>query len=140
MKSKDAQHTTTTTSAGPPSANYSTGRGYATTRAISVTEKKLLLVFLYFFVLTVVSYTGFALFHRKVERYSTELVHYFECEEFGHDTDDPCDRDRFEFLAFPAATAVAFILIELSPLVNFVFVVNIQNLNCNIKSLTSSNQ
>ena len=103
-------------------------------------EKKLLLVFLYFFLLTVVSYTGFALFHRKVERYSSELVPYFECEEFGHDPDDPCDRAGFEFLAFPAATAVSFILIELSPLVNFVFIVNIQDLKSSIKSLTSSNQ
>ena len=100
-------------------------------------EKKLLLVFLYFFLLTVVSYTGFSLFHRKVERYSSELQIYFNCEQYGHDPNDPCDRTGFEQLAFPAATAVSFILIELSPLVNFVFVINIQDLKSNLKSMSA---
>ena len=50
---------------------------------------------------------------------------------------DPCDRTGFEQLAFPAATAVSFILIELSPLVNFVFVINIQDLKSNLKSMSA---
>ena len=100
---------------------------------VGVAEKKLLLVFLYFFLLIVISYTGFSLFHRKVERYSSELQIYFNCEQYGHDPNDPCDRTGFEQLAFPAATAVSFILIELSLLINFVFVINIQ-LGLEIKS------
>lgn len=100
-------------------------------------EKKLLLVFLYFFLLAVVSYTGFSIFHRKIERYNSELLTYFTCEQNGYDPANPCDRSRFESLSYPAATAVAYILVELSPLVNFVFVINFQDLKASIKSLTS---
>ncbi len=96
-----------------------------------------MLVFLYFFLLTVVSYTGFSLFHRKIERYSTELMAYFTCESYGRDPENPCDRSGFEELAFPAATAVAYILVELSPIVNFVFVINIQDMKAMFKSMTS---
>ncbi len=109
-----------------------------TSSKVSVAEKKLLLVFLYFFLFTVVSYTGFSLFHRKVERYNTELMTYFQCEENGHDPANPCDRSRIERLSFPGATAIAYILIELSPLVNFVFIINFRDLKTVIESLTSS--
>ena len=105
--------------------------------SVSVAEKKLLLVFLYFFLLAVVSYTGFSLFHRKVERYSTELKTYFECEQRGHDPANPCNRGGFEHLSFPGATAVAFILIELSPIVNFVFIINFQDMKAAVASWTS---
>ena len=91
---------------------------------VGTAEKKLLLVFLYFFLLAVVSYTGFALFHRKVERYSNELMTYFECEKHGLDPMNPCSRDALEHLAFPGATAVAYVLVELAPIVNFVFIIN----------------
>ena len=102
--------------------------------SVSVAEKKLLLVFLYFFLLAVVSYTGFSLFHRKVD---TELKTYFECEQRGHDPANPCNRGGFEHLSFPGATAVAFILIELSPIVNFVFIINFQDMKAAVASWTS---
>ena len=97
-----------------------------------------MLVFLYFFLFTVVSYTGFSLFHRKVERYSEELMTYFQCEELGHDPAHPCDRSRIERLSFPGATAIAYILIELSPLVNFVFIINFQKLRSVIEASSTA--
>jgi hypothetical protein len=124
-----------------PSGKKNSTTGNPTSKSVGkvgVAEKKLLLIFLYYFLLAIVSYTGFSLFHRKVERYSTELMTYFMCEQYGHDPMNPCSRSAFEFLAFPGATAVAYIVLELSPLVSFVFIINYKELKASFRSFKSS--
>ena len=98
-------------------------------------EKKLLIVFFYYLALNVLGFLIFSLFQRSAVLLQRELQRYFVCESQGYKPDSPCDRSRFERLGsnrsyygygYPTISIIATNIVLLAPVVNFVFVVNIQ--------------
>ena len=48
------------------------------------------------------------------------------CESQGHNPDNPCDRSRFVQLNYPIISILSISIILLTPVVNFVFIVNVK--------------
>ena len=91
-------------------------------------EKKLLFVFFYYVLLSVVAITSFALGTRNASPFVKNIQRYFFCEQSGHDPNNPCSRSEFEKLSNPSITTLSYILLAIFPVINLVFVVNIQEL------------
>ena len=88
-------------------------------------EKKLLIVSFYYVVLEVLGFLSFSLLQRNGDL-QEELQIYFMCESQGHNPDNPCDRSRFEQLNFSIIYILSISIVLLTPVVNFVFVVNVK--------------
>ena len=82
-----------------------------------------------------VAFVTFSLSEQAAATLQTELFSYFLCEQNGHDPDSPCSRAGFEGLINPGITILSFILAMLAPTVNFVFVIDYQELKEKLKSL-----
>ena len=91
-------------------------------------EKKILIIFCYYVLLSVIAIIAFTLATRNVERFSSEIAKYFVCETDGHDSSQPCNRDIFENLTFPGITTISYVLLGISPAVNLLFAANIQEI------------
>ena len=89
-------------------------------------EKKLLIIFSYYIVHHVISYIYYILIIKNLKDGSTEFLKYITCESKGHDSEDPCDKSRLEELQQPALEALNIIFLYLIPVVNLVFVLNVQ--------------
>ena len=103
--------------------------------SVSTAEKKLLIVFCYYIFLQVIAFVTFSLSEQAADTLQTELVSYFLCEENGHNPDSPCSRAGFEDLINPVVTILSFILALLAPFVNFVFVIDYQEVKQKLKTL-----
>ena len=95
---------------------------------IGTAEKKILIVFCYYVLLTAVAFTSLTLRLRSSELFAEQLSNYFVCEERGNDPNNPCDRNTFRQLTFPWWSVVSFALIFLLPAVNLVYALNIKEL------------
>ena len=96
-------------------------------------ERKLLVVFLYYITLGVVSLTSFTLATRYVDRNIAATIEYFDCEKSGHNNTQACSLDR---VVFPSLTLTSFILLGLFPAINLVFAVNTKELKSALKQLS----
>ena len=100
---------------------------------VSTAEKKLLIVFIYYILLYVISLFGLSLGIQIADDLQTNLLSYFICEQNGHDPTAPCDRSGFESLHNQGILLLSYILAFLAPAVNFVFVVDYQELKQKFK-------
>lgn len=106
---------------------------------IGVAERKLLIVFCYYIVSTVIALTAFADFARKSDIFAAELDNYFICELGGHDPTNPCDRARFEGILSATLIVFAYAVHGLLPTVNLIFVISFKDLKskCSMKNILS---
>ena len=95
---------------------------------IGTAERKLLIVFVYYVVLTVVALTAFTLIVQDAEKLISARLLYFQCESKGIDPDNPCDPNIHIKLDHVALTSLSYILLGLFPVVNFVFVISVRDL------------
>ena len=89
-------------------------------------EKKLLIIFAYYIVFHVISYIYYILSLTSVTERLTELQNYVTCESRGLDPENPCDKSMLEKYYYPSLELLTYILIFLIPLVNLVFVIDVQ--------------
>ena len=94
---------------------------------LNVAERKLLIIFCYYVVSTVVNLTAFSDFASKSDIFEVELNRYFACELAGHDPSNPCPR-TFEGVWTEVPVIIAYGLHGILPLVNLIFVVSLQEL------------
>lgn len=94
--------------------------------SVSVTERKLMIVFWFFVLSTVINYTAFSEFVRKADLFEAELNKYFICELGGHDRMNPCDRERVERILSEVPVILAYAFSGFLPLANLVFVISFQ--------------
>ena len=91
-----------------------------------------MIIFAYFIALEVVGLVVFSLFQRNASQLTQEIGEYFTCEMNGHDPSNPCDRTAFERLLYPTTSTFSSMLVLLTPLVNMVYVVDVQFLRSKI--------
>lgn len=96
--------------------------------SISTTEKKLLIIFCYYVISTVVELTAFSEFIRRSALFFSALNEYFICELKGHDPLNPCDRGKFEDVYSEIPVILSYGTRGLLPLFNMIFVVNFATL------------
>lgn len=89
---------------------------------VSTAEKKLLFVFTYYTIFVLVVLIYFALFTGEQENLSNAAKVYFLCEAPGHNPESPCPQD-YEQFSYPGLAGATFVLLELLPIVNLVYVV-----------------
>lgn len=95
---------------------------------LSTTEKKLLILFCYYVISTVVELTTFSDGVRKSAIFRSALRKYFACEIKGHNPLDPCDREKFESVYSEVPVILAYGTRGFLPLFNVIFVVNFHKL------------
>lgn len=93
---------------------------------IETAERKLLFVFVYYVFVIVFILLGFSLRVKGRETFLREVMCYFECESRGVDPDNPCDKSGYESDFQLVMTAIAYVLLGVFPLANFIFIVNIR--------------
>ena len=89
-------------------------------------EKKLLIIFAYYIVFHMISYIYYIITVTNLEDRSTELQNYANCESHGHDPENPCDKSKLQKHYYPTLELLTVILIFLIPVVNLVFVIDLQ--------------
>ena len=70
--------------------------------------------------------SAFTLALRVSTNFRTALKWYFACESQGYNPASPCDRSQLEGLRNPGISLIGYILLELFPLVNFIYVINVK--------------
>ena len=91
-------------------------------------EKKLLIVFCYYVVLTVFALTAFTMFTRNAPRLVSSIQRYFICERRGHDPNNPCSRSGIADGNNHFMDTLSFLLVAFFPVVNLVYAVNVREL------------
>ena len=90
-------------------------------------ERKILIVFVYYVFLSSLALFTFSQVTRDDVAFAVALQRYFECESKGVDPDNPCDKSGYEsFIVNTALSSISFISLGLYPLVNLVFVIDVQ--------------
>ena len=92
---------------------------------IGNSERKLLLIFIYYIVSTVINLTAFADFAHKADVFEAELNKYFSCEALGHNPENPCE---FDNVIITTLVVLSYAFHGILPIVNLIFAVNIQDL------------
>lgn len=92
---------------------------------ISKAERKILIVFCYYVVLSVLSLVSFTISTRNDVIIVQQIEEYFICE-LNHPS-EPCPR-TFEDLQYLYLSAVAFVLLSIFPLIFLIVMVNFQEL------------
>ena len=92
---------------------------------IGTAERKLLIVFCYYIVLTVTALTAFTLGTRDKSLLLEELEELFVCESTA--PPEPCDISGFQHLTHAEVTALSYVLLGLFPSVVLIFAVNIKD-------------
>ena len=94
---------------------------------LGTAEKKVLIVFLYYVILGVVSLVSFGISARTGSMFSSALKSYFVCESTNAGN---CDDERAAAArnTFPGLTNASYILLALYPLVNLVYAFNFNEL------------
>ena len=101
-----------------------------------------MIIFCYYIAYHILTYTYYIIIIQNLTEIKEELQKYFTCEAKGHDPANPCDKSSLEGLYPPVVKILSSILGFLIPLVNLVFVVDIQEVKRRlfIPSSISSNQ
>ena len=101
---------------------------------IGTAQKKLLFVFCYYVVLSIVALTTFTVFTRDTPLLLNAVQRYFFCEQSGHNSSNPCDLGKFEKLTSTEGITLAFVLLMMFSMVNLIYIVSIEE----IKNLSTS--
>ena len=101
---------------------------------VGTAERKILIVFVYYVILAVIALLAFSLTIRDADRFISEILRYFQCERKGVDPANPCDTSSYMIVLHVALTSLSYILLGIFPVVNFVFVINIQELKQYMKA------
>lgn len=86
-------------------------------------EKKILIVLLYYAILVEFALMAFTLGTRNISSFRTAVFINFICESFGYNPDAPCDRSLIDSLKYPGVNLVAYLMLELFPVINFTYVI-----------------
>ena len=97
-------------------------------------EKKLLVVFCYYVLLSSEALMAFTLSTKNASQHIRNIQLYFLCEQGGYNSSNPCSRD---YLAnsYPSVTALSYILLGLFPVVNLIYATNFQELKEALRKL-----
>jgi hypothetical protein len=90
---------------------------------IGAGEKKILIVLLYYVLLVEFSLMAFTLATTRIQQFRTAVKLNFFCESPGFNPDAPCDRTLIDDLKFPEVNLLAYMLLELFPVINFIYVI-----------------
>ena len=103
-------------------------------------EKKLLLIFSYYLVLTIVSQITLTVRLIEIPKFITALQDYIFCERSGHNATSVCDRSDVEYHGNPLVTLLPFLAVEILPAMLLVFVVNIGEIKKFMSSRTKASR
>lgn len=95
--------------------------------ALSVAEKKLLFVFLYYTVFASIILAYFGVSNGDQTNFIQATAIYFACELGGHDPENPCPKN-YEQYTYPGLAATSYMLMGFIPAVNLIFVVHFHKL------------
>ena len=90
-------------------------------------ELKILIVFIYFFIFTVISLISFTIGSQNIPEFISELTLYFACESQGVQPGRTCERG-FNRMLNEAILCLSLILLGFVPVVNLVYVINYQEM------------
>lgn len=98
-------------------------------------EKKIVIVLVYYILLAAISLVAFSLSIKSTDHFIDEVLNYFKCEGHGVHPDNHCDKHIDSYLKHRqvALISMSHILLGLYPVVNLIYVVNIQELKKLIK-------
>ena len=85
-------------------------------------------MFSYTVVLTVIFLVNLILSATNATKLKESLQRYFFCEQGGYNPSNPCNRSDIEDLTYPSLEIMSNILQAMFPVVNMIYVVNIQEL------------
>ena len=91
------------------------------------TEKKLLIIFLYYLVAAVVNLTVLTLFTRNTLAIAKNIQNYFLCERGSFNPSNPCSLPNGIY-NYPFGSSLGHILLSLLPIVNLIYAININEL------------
>ena len=100
---------------------------------IGAAERKILIVFLYYILLGVFTFTSFTLFTKHTDEDTTATIEYFECEKNGRNNTCSYDVQQTPYVSF-----ITFLLIGLFPGINLVFAVNVQDFKAFVKKFNTT--
>ena len=105
---------------------------------IGTAERKILIVFFYYIVFTVIAVTAYTLNSRDADKLKEGLVKYFLCESTG--PENPCDTSAYRAYVHTEIAALAYVLLGFFPAALLIFVVSIKDMKqqCIHISLCSS--
>lgn len=86
-------------------------------------EKKIVIVWLYYVLLVEFALMAFTLSTSRISQFRTAVQINFLCERRGFNPDAPCDRTLLDSFKFPEVNLLAYILLELFPVINFTYVI-----------------
>ena len=96
-------------------------------KRVSTAELKILIVFFYFFIFSVISLTAFTIISQNVTEFVSELTFYFACESQGIQPGRTCERG-FNRVGSEVALIFVYILLGFFPVVSLVYVINYQEM------------
>ena len=119
----------------------SSGIEQTTQRNISSSpELKVLIIFFYFFIVGILSIVALTIATQNVTEFISELVMYFTCESQGVQPGRTCERN-FNRISSDIALMFLYILLGFYPVVNLIYVINIQEVKkCWSKNIRSTTQ
>ena len=91
---------------------------------VGTAERKILIVFCYYIVFTVIAITAYTLDLRDRDKAIEEVVEYFICESTA--PENPCDTSFRDFI-HSEMTALAFVLLGFFPTALLVFVISVKD-------------
>ena len=96
-------------------------------KRVTVAELKILIVFFYSLIFSVVSLTGFTVATQNVTEFASELSAYFACESQGIQPGRMCERG-FNRIGNEVVLCLVYILLGFYPVVSLVFVISYQEM------------
>ena len=90
-------------------------------------EKKLLIVFSYYIMLSSIALTTFTILTRNNEILISGIKEYFFCEQGGFDPENLCTRDYLKY-TYPCLNTTSYVLLSLFPVVNLIYAINLKEL------------
>ena len=102
-------------------------------------EKKLLVVFCYFIILSSVAITTFTVITRNLSNFEKNIKNYFMCEQGGNDPNKPCSHE-YRRQSYPELTTISSVLLCLESVVNLIFAINLKELKGFFQKLKLKNK
>ena len=97
-------------------------------KRVSAPELKILIVFFYFFIFSVISLTSFTIASQNITGFVSELTFYFACESQGIQPGRTCERGFNRISGSEVALIFLYILLGFFPAVSLVYVINYQEM------------
>ena len=102
-------------------------------------EKKLLVVFCYFIILSSIALTTLTVITRNFSNFEKNIQKYFLCEQGGNDPNKPCSHE-YRRQSYPVLTTLSIVLVGLESVVNLIFAINLKELKGFFQKLKLKNK